>query len=562
MINVLAIGICFVGQAQGSGERLFAQDIHCGSYCLFIALDALGKAPSTYLELEKSLGEPGKGGYSMLQLQEEAIRRKAHVLGLSTNLENLQHHKEPIVCITVVDNNHFVLIYDIDDQAVSLINSEKPITLNRDVFNSMWNGKVLLLSNLPISLPNANESLLRPSYVLSAAICICLLVAVFTYLQRHKLKTSTVHFQCLGVLLCLLTGCSDNPTSPKDIVTTSSSGSSIQSIQLTPEKKDLGKIFRGSPSQFAEVQVNLHNSSRKRIDVTQILVGCDCTNVTMPNRNIDPDSDSLATIQIRLGSTMEPRSTQIKFLTSDRPDEPSIFTINWQIINPLCTDTDSLFVPSIQPNQQYTTSQNIFLDNINLCDSCNIIAESEQTSIDLKVVMEENLRARSHSTPLSPGRKHKVGKLSIKLPANIDYNVYKDNITLSLKCGTDLRAQFTLPISWKVAPSLTVSPNRLFLGTLPSEQIVSQTLVLRTAGAEPFAILKVEADRPNLLQSWECDPNPDSSKVLTLKFRTPEENGAWRSHVTVSTTSQKTSTAKIPVSGIGFPGKSKSPTNP
>jgi ABC-type bacteriocin/lantibiotic exporter with double-glycine peptidase domain len=129
-------------------------DSRCGSFCLTVALKSLDLKTSIEA-VEGNLGEMSSTGYSMDQL-----RKTADSFGFSTtvsvtNLENLQwrkeHFNERFICLTLIRDNHFVLLTDIKAATVSICDPPNLNILDIPVFDRIWSGNVLLISKNPLA---------------------------------------------------------------------------------------------------------------------------------------------------------------------------------------------------------------------------------------------------------------------------------------------------------------------------------------------------------------------------------------------------------------------------
>ena len=124
-----------------------SDDVRCGSYCLFVALSTMRACPETLEQLEQSIGSRGPTGYSMLQLQEEANRRGLATAMAETTLDNLlyrrSHLGETFVCITLIDERHFVLLWSIEKGLAQLCDPPRMVQISDSTLQAHWSKKVL-----------------------------------------------------------------------------------------------------------------------------------------------------------------------------------------------------------------------------------------------------------------------------------------------------------------------------------------------------------------------------------------------------------------------------------
>lgn len=143
-----------ISQAPADTSRSLqaVSDLRCGGYCLYVGLNALDFNVGTYSQFEERLGQPSPVGYSLETLAEVARSFGAHAQGFETTLDRLSQRKGTFVTIALVDDNHFVNIYDIKNGIIYVSDppTTKEIPLNS--FESIWNSKVLIIAKEPIQI--------------------------------------------------------------------------------------------------------------------------------------------------------------------------------------------------------------------------------------------------------------------------------------------------------------------------------------------------------------------------------------------------------------------------
>lgn len=151
MIGIPLMLALFVVQAP-SADKGSDSDVRCGSYCLYVALNAMDLEPGTFESFEQRIGPPGPQGYSVQQLQLAAEEAGAQTLAAETTLENLiyRDRDEDFACVTMVNENHFVLLYEVNADGVSVIDPPSEYQSSLSTFEKVWNGRVLLLSVVPL----------------------------------------------------------------------------------------------------------------------------------------------------------------------------------------------------------------------------------------------------------------------------------------------------------------------------------------------------------------------------------------------------------------------------
>ena len=189
-------------------------DLRCGGYSLFILLEALGIAPDQYADFEAELGPPGSSGYSMLQLAEQATRSGAKTLAVRTSLENLRSRNDPFACICLLDEGHFVLLYDLDEKYAHVVDFPRSYKTGVDAFLGRWDGEALLVGPNEMRSEESVTTLrrVRAAIIPSVAAAVLLIVTTFIVIRfrRHSRPIGQPHG--LSLLCWLLwplcaTGC-------------------------------------------------------------------------------------------------------------------------------------------------------------------------------------------------------------------------------------------------------------------------------------------------------------------------------------------------------------------
>lgn len=139
------------GSADPKQGSLGKPELHCGSYCLFVALRALDIDIPSVESLEEKLGQPGMAGYSMEQLARAAEAFGAHTLGIETSLEHLERRPGRFACIALLEgSSHYVCIYDVHGQGIGIVDPPNSQVVQREAFAPIWSGKALLIARSPI----------------------------------------------------------------------------------------------------------------------------------------------------------------------------------------------------------------------------------------------------------------------------------------------------------------------------------------------------------------------------------------------------------------------------
>lgn len=180
--------ILAIAGSDGSAPdpKRVSTNLRCGSHCLYVSLSGLGLWSASFLELENRLGQPSLAGYSLGQLQEFTERNGAHTLAVESDLRRLQRRSRPFTCIALLKENHFVNVYDIDEQYVYVIDPPKDYTLPHDTFRLSWTGKALLISPSPLSANEGWGVAFWASLTAALATVLMTVVTVVVFLMRRS----------------------------------------------------------------------------------------------------------------------------------------------------------------------------------------------------------------------------------------------------------------------------------------------------------------------------------------------------------------------------------------
>lgn len=169
----------------------------CGAYTLYVALRSLDCPLDTFDGFEKSLGPPPRGGYSLAELAEAAHKLKFQTLGVRTSLESLASRQGRFACIAHMNKDHFVLIAQIDETRLEIIDPPRKYSVNRDVWNKVWQGDAMLISASPLLSENdvsqmqTDSSVRRKMYrtVAFSLAVVAVLASLFLFWHRNTRET-------------------------------------------------------------------------------------------------------------------------------------------------------------------------------------------------------------------------------------------------------------------------------------------------------------------------------------------------------------------------------------
>jgi len=193
--SLLLIGLSFIAP-QNDRLSESREDLRCGLYCLTVALKSLG-GKTTINEVEASLGDAGVNGYSMQQLAETSklfgFKTTASTTTPDLLLWRKAHLGNRFACITLFNENHFVLVTDVTADTVTICDPPGTYVLDKIIFEQKWNKKVLLISNDPLTkeeeLVTQKQSIDRIRYflkIISVSTVAFVVLLFFNFKKRMK----------------------------------------------------------------------------------------------------------------------------------------------------------------------------------------------------------------------------------------------------------------------------------------------------------------------------------------------------------------------------------------
>ena len=527
-------------------------DVRCGGFCLLVGLESMGVS-LTYDQLERKLGNPPPAGYSLDQLQKEAADRGLKTLTVETSLENLIARKESFVCLTVIEPGHFVLLADMDDKNVTIVDPPRTYQVARDAFVPIWSKKALLISRAELSSEEWTKHRIGVRSAIIWLACLLVFGSLVFGLGRLRLvrrsQASTLALCMLSALTCL--GChgSTDETPP------SRPGSDVRDeheLIIEPSRVDLGRIFRKDLESHATARAKVVNRGHKPIFIQQVDVSCDCTDVILKRGSIAPGESRDLEATIKLSDSTERRTTRIVLRSGPEDSVPplGVFTIDWQTVSPLSAEIVMVDLSPVRPNESKSETVPLWIENLELCDQCRLIATSSTSSVNCSVSPLEIPHGQHHDSDLLDHRKRLVARLKIVNKPAPDEIYYKDLVRIDHQCRDSIRARYILPVSWTVTPIVSVAPSRLSLGITQPDSQVEVTLLVRSSDGEKFRIDKVSSEEPISVEDAVFATESESLHSLNLVVVSPSMLGPWRTRIQVDTTHPLVKRLEIPISGI------------
>lgn len=567
----LFLAIAAASQAIGPGAQA-VPDVRCGSYCLYIALKAAGLDPrlSSFADLEKSLGPPGSGGYPLAALADEAAQRGGHPLAVETSVDSLRLRKEwgeKFACIALLEQGHFVLLYDVDDQYAYIVDYPKDFRVPIGTLEGAWTGKCLLIGATPL---RSEELVVQPWYtrvrpLLACGVGVLLLVLTLAVPCARLRSKRAARLRCAAWFLVAsfaasgsLPGCGVGAPRPAESGITATNevrgrqDNPAPALEIAPPRHELGVIHVAGQTGPVSVKSLLRNRTEGELRVREIKKSCLCTSLELDSDRIPPGGTSVLTVTIDPGVTSSERQTGLEIVT----DEPSLLrpyavTFHWTTVSTLAADPREVRGSRWNAAEEAHSDVALILTDCSLCSACGITAIAASKQADCSFEWSRDVEMPGHDHDPGHAEGVRIGTLRIQPLTNPSVGEHGDIIYAKLVCGETERAQVTIPISWVIAPALQVAPPRVSLGLCRPADQVRRSLLLRSTDGSPLRVEDIDSSEADtLLESSASQSDPSMAKI-SLVFRVPDQaRDVWKGHLTIKTNHPEARVIHVPFSGL------------
>jgi ABC-type bacteriocin/lantibiotic exporter with double-glycine peptidase domain len=150
----LVVVICFGQATSEEASKPGFLDVRCGAYCLYTALNSFDIPIPSLEAFERELGQASPRGYSMLELKSFAEQYGAYAVAVNTDLKQLPRIKQPFTCMALLRTGHYVIVYDLEPDAISIVDPPDAYKMRRGLFEQLFTGNTLLISQTELELPS------------------------------------------------------------------------------------------------------------------------------------------------------------------------------------------------------------------------------------------------------------------------------------------------------------------------------------------------------------------------------------------------------------------------
>ena len=559
---VTLMPVLLVGQAS----RPQSPDVRCGAYCLLVALKATGYGPVDSLAIEKVLGAPGDTGYSVAQLSQAARSFGAQTLAVETNLENLRSRKEAFACVTLVDDKHFVLLFDADDTKVYLVDPPRPYTLPIETFRQVWSRKALLVSRERLQ---TEESIRTPRFgflpMLGWALITFTIGTIGYHAGRWFLRGSLKKRRVVSGILLLVQGGFALLEAGCNQMTGSSDpgGSRVRngppSIEIELVVHRLGDVPRQRPGTTLDVKTALRNGGGGTLTISSIGTNCSCTKVSLERDKLGAGETTQLVTTLNLGDSYDHRQAYLAIESNDAVNPRSTILFEWRAINPLRVDPDVGSGKRLKPGQAAEFQADLFLKGNGLCRRCRILGTPDSALISTEFSAENRGELPEHHTMVKGDSETKIGSFLFRIRGSEDPSTFQHSILFQILCDGQERGRLLWPISWTVSPAVEFVPSRIYLGLAQGGERLSRQIHARSNENRAFKILRVGSASNDLQVDARFGKESRADHPIDITLSLPTNvSGPWRVLLHVETDHEGARHLELPLSAV-FAGEHRDP---
>ncbi|MDX2036958.1 MAG: cysteine peptidase family C39 domain-containing protein [Isosphaeraceae bacterium] len=539
VLSASCLVLCSHGvRAQTGADEKPIPEAFCGGYALSVAFEAMGIERCSPEQVLDALGEPANG-YSIAQLEAEAKRRGLHTLMVRTSLDNLRWRKEPLLCVTLILNRHFVVLHDLSDRFVQYVDYPRNVSIPIETWDAIWEGNSLLLSRVELEAEESigRRRMLRQSAIVGTLVCLALAV-IFRLgqvgrrvLERRRAVASLV------VVLLLASGCGSR---------TDLDATAPGELRMEPNSIDLGTLVIEDHPEPIPVKALIVNETAERVHLEKLELSCTCTDAALKQRDLDPGKTSTLEALIEPGSTTGIRSAVLK-VTTDSEQSPSLaFVVRWNLVSRLSLEPGEADfgrmnrLPSTEKRLKITSR------GFQLCPECRLTFEPTSSAIKATSDLDGVRRGKvgGHEAPTDA---HEFGLLILQLTGTASEGSHREAVSIRCVCNGNELIRYNLPVFWELAPRVALHPSRLFLAR-KDERLAGRVILQSDV---PVRVLNTgtEGGSKDKVRIHYSRASSDRH-FLDIEVQTPLEKGTWRSDVVLELDHPEVSRLVLPITAL------------
>ncbi|MHC4640526.1 MAG: cysteine peptidase family C39 domain-containing protein [Planctomycetota bacterium] len=485
----------------------------CGANCLVIACKLLGK--ETDKQEIATLTKLTVDGTNFSNMAEAARKKGLFCKGVKWDLNQLRRWKKLAIAHW---ENHFVLVNGFDgSNGLRIIDPpRKPFIMAKDEFVDKWDGKVLLISDNPISILVG----LRYIYIVAMVIVLVLSLLlwrgfpfVMNIVRKDKLKSGRPTISAVWLLFLVgFIGFSQKNCWAKEQIKAKEEKPFKSALQLSDNMTPYHKIDFGRVQQDKKLKhvLDLVNKTDELIKIKGVTASCSCTAAVLSEKHISPNGSA------RIEITLDTKGTYGKL------HKPALIRFDGSELRPVKLD---LIAFVYVPWARFTLSS-VYFDSIP-CGKGAVrtfhIVNSNDPGSDWKIVEVET------SSPLITARYvPNRGEMICELRKGAPEGPVNEKITVYTKDKNGM-SSIEIPVLGAIEHVAKITPERVYLGTLRRRESVRKSFTLTGIGNEET--VAVEGTNSNVTLDFDCQD--DKGCLFRVDFSAPDEPGFFTGVITL-----------------------------
>ena len=212
---------------------------------------------------------------------------------------------------------------------------------------------------------------------------------------------------------------------------------------------------------------------------------------------------------------------------------------------------------SLHPGELPSSTTTVALDRVTLCRDYKLNATCNSSALICTIVPNEKVRFDHHEEESATPIAQELGQLTVRLRESVEPVTSRQDILITVSCQGVDRARLMVPVTWKIAPIIEVSPSRGSLGLRKPGEPTRFHVILRSEKPTPFRVRSVNCDDREAFLEFHQEILSDTQHRLILDLRMPKVVGVWRTTARVETDREGAENLAIPLSAIIEDGASE-----
>ena len=290
---------------------------------------------------------------------------------------------------------------------------------------------------------------------------------------------------------------------------------------------DFGNVGRNTKAEYA---FEFHNPYRQPIHIVSVRSSCGCTTPSVPRKTIPPGESGLILAQFNTRSFIGTKSANIT-VVFDQPHFAEVqLTVIGNIRSDISTEPGEIRFGDVPIGE----SREVTVSIIHSGSPDWAITDVRGTSSHLEVRLGKAVRSG--------------GQVQIPLKVRLKEDAVAGDILDELWIVTNRGKadSFSLPVSARIRPPVTATPDFISLGIVQPGVQVTQRLAVR--GTKPFSVAKIECNDPRF--HFQLPEGERPLHLIQFTFQGEGTPGELRQKVKIHTSLGDAYVAEATVGGV------------